>query len=129
MDDRLVHATCNVIGADRVLGLVSGSSVVSAARGGLSATVVALVIRCFRSSVEGVRVRGRSPYGSGCTGDPMTRAHEIIFHRKTSSSRTGVFGGVLIHDREFSADEAGSIFVVDFMANTWFGRGPRFSST
>jgi hypothetical protein len=30
----------------------------------------------------------------------------------------------MVQDRDPSADDAGSIFVVDVIANVWFGRGP-----
>lgn len=59
MDDRLVHAACNAIGADRLLALVSGSSVIRATRCGLSVAVVEPAIRCVRFSIEGLPGRVR----------------------------------------------------------------------
>ncbi|MDP2323316.1 MAG: hypothetical protein Q8N51_04715, partial [Gammaproteobacteria bacterium] len=42
--------------------------------------------------------------------------------KEPSSPRTEVFDGVVIQDRDPSVDDAEAIFVVDFMADAWFGR-------
>lgn len=98
VDDRLARATCNAIGADRLLALVFSSSTVHTARCGLSMTVVGPAIRRLRFSIEGLPGRVRRSYGPGCARDSMSRTHENIFHKMPSSPRTEVFDGVLVQD-------------------------------
>lgn len=45
-----------------------------------------------------------------------------IFQKELSSPRTEVFDGVVVQDRDPSVNDAEAIFVVDFMADAWFGR-------
>ena len=121
VDDRLVPATCNAFCADHLLELVCGCSAVHAVRCSQSVTVVDLAALSFRCSVEGVRERLRRTCNPGCAAHPMTWVHKNIFYGRPSPPPTSMFDGVLIQDRELSADAAESIFVVDFMADKYFG--------
>lgn len=85
VDDRLAYATRNAIGADCLLAIVSGHSVVRTVRCGKSMTVVDSAILSFRYSVEGVREGMRRACGPGCAADPITWAYENIFHGRPFS--------------------------------------------
>lgn len=101
-----MHAARNAIGADRLLVLVSGSPAVYAVRCGASMPVDDPAILRVRCSLEGVRERMRRTRGPGYAADPITWAHENIFHGRPFPPPTSVFDGVLIPDRELSADDA-----------------------